>query len=137
MSDQNKAVARRVIEDHWNRKNNGLTSELFTSTCIIHTPDGDLQGVEGATMLLNLYSTAFPDFHVNIDDLISEDNKVVAQYTFTGTQKGALGALPPTERQVNVQGVSIFHIAGTKVEKAHLVWDKHALMNQLGALLTV
>jgi steroid delta-isomerase-like uncharacterized protein len=135
MSAQNTAVARRVIEDHWNRKNNGLATELFTPTCSISTPDGDLEGVEGATMLLNIYSTAFPDFHLGIDDTIAESNKVVVEYTFTGTQKGALGALPPTGRRVSLHGIAIFQIASTKVERAHLVWDRQALMEQLGGFV--
>ena len=48
MSDQNKAVVRRIVEDYWNKKNPGLTGELFATDCSLHTPDGDLQGVKGA-----------------------------------------------------------------------------------------
>jgi uncharacterized protein (DUF3084 family) len=52
MSEQNKAVVRRVIEDHWNAKNRALVPELFAPTVTIHTPDGVLNGLDGASALL-------------------------------------------------------------------------------------
>src|ERR1700758_537249 len=58
MSEQNKAVVRRLIEDHWNAKNGALVSELFAPTVAIHTPDGVLNGLDGASALLQAYATA-------------------------------------------------------------------------------
>ncbi len=43
MSEQNKAVVRRIVEDHWNKKNRALSGELFAANYFLHTPDGDLQ----------------------------------------------------------------------------------------------
>ena len=31
MSEQNKAVVRRIIDEHWNNKNAAIVSELFAS----------------------------------------------------------------------------------------------------------
>lgn len=64
MSEQNKAVVRRIFEDHWNKKNAALVGELFAPTVSLHTPDGVLTGLEGASLLLQTYQTAFPDFHL-------------------------------------------------------------------------
>ena len=69
MSEENKAVVRRIIEDHWNAKNHELVPELFAETVSIHTPDGVLKGLDGASTLLQAYATAFPDFRLSIDDL--------------------------------------------------------------------
>ena len=90
MSEQNKAVVRRLIEDHWNGKNGALVSELFAPTVSLHTPDGVLTGLEGASFLLKAYGTAFPDFHLAIDDVVAEGNEVVVRWTFTGTHLGPL-----------------------------------------------
>ena len=43
MSEQNKAVVRRLFEDHWNRKNRSLADELYAPSAILHTPDGVLR----------------------------------------------------------------------------------------------
>jgi steroid delta-isomerase-like uncharacterized protein len=134
MSEQNKAVVRRIIEEHWNRKNPSLVAELFSTNCALSTPDGPLQGQEGASLLYNAYATAFPDFRVGVDDTIADGNKVVVRYTFTGTQKGPLAAVPASGRQVSVKGIVIFRLMGAMVDDVHFVWDKFALLQQIGAL---
>ena len=134
MSEQNKAVVRRIVEDHWNKKNPALIGELFAADCAFHTPDGALQGQDGARQLYNAYTTAFPNFSLSTDDILADGNKVVVRYTFAGTHKGPLAAVPASGKQANVQGIVIFRLAGGKADEVHFVWDKFALMQQIGAL---
>ena len=134
MSEQNKAVVRRIVEDHWNKKNPALIGELFATNCAFHTPDGALQGQDGARQLYNAYTTAFPDFSLRTDDILADDNRVVVRYTFTGTHKGPLAAVPASGKQANVQGIVIFRLAGGRADEVRFVWDKFALMQQIGAL---
>ena len=39
MSEENKVVVRRIVEDYWNKKNPSLADELFTANCSLHTPE--------------------------------------------------------------------------------------------------
>jgi len=98
MSEQNKAVVRRLIEDHWNAKNGALVSELFAPTVAIHTLDGVLNGLDGASTLLQ---TAFQDFHLFIDDLVADADKVAFRWTFNGTHRGPLADIRATGKQVS------------------------------------
>jgi steroid delta-isomerase-like uncharacterized protein len=134
MSEQNKAVVRRIVEDHWNKKNPALIGELFATDCAFHTPDGALHGQDGARQLYNAYATAFPDFRLSTDDILADGNKVVVRYTFTGTHKGPLAAVPASGKPANVQGIAIVRLAGGKADEVRFVWDKFALMQQIGAL---
>ncbi len=134
MSEQNKAVVRRIVEDHWNKKNPSLIGELFAANCALHTPDGALQGQDGARQLYNAYATAFPDFRVKTDDMLADGNKVVVRYTFAGTHKGPLASIPASGKQANVQGIAIFNLAGGKADEVRFVWDKFALMQQIGGV---
>ena len=137
MSEQNKMVVRRVVEEHWNNKNAALVSELFTSNVSLDTPDGVLTGLEGAGFLLQAYATAFPDFRLIIDDLLADGNQVVLRWTFTGTHRGPLADIAASGRQVRVpRGIAIFRIAAGKVDQGHFAWDKYALLQQLGVLPT-
>ena len=135
MSEQNKATVRRLIEDHWNGKNAAHVSELFTPDAILHTPDGVLRGLEGAAFLLQAYATAFPDFHMTINDVIAEGDQVVVRWTFTGTHRGPLLHIPPTGKRFDVSGgIGIFRLAAGKVAEGYFAWDKFALLQQLGIL---
>ena len=102
MSEQNKALVRRLIEDHWNAKNPALVSELFAPTVTIHTPDGVLNGLDGASALLQAYATAFPDFRLVIDDLVADAEKVAFRWTFNGTHRGPLADIRASGKQVSV-----------------------------------
>ena len=135
MSEQNKAVVRRLIEDHWNGKNEALVSELFTPTVSLHTPDGVLTGLEGASFLFQAYTTAFPDFRLAIDDLFAEDEKVVVRWTFTGTHRGPLADIPASEKWVSLpNAISIYRVVAGKISEVCLAWDKYSLLQQVGAL---
>ena len=58
-----------------------------------------LTGLEGASFLLQAYTTAFPDFQIVIDDLIAEGDEVAARWTFTGTHDGPFADIPQVESQ--------------------------------------
>jgi len=135
MSEQNKAVVRRIIQDHWNAKNHALVNELFAPNVSIHTPDGVMQGLDGASLLLEAYATAFPDFRLTIDDLLADGNKVVLRWTYEGTQTGPLGEIRASGKRVSVSNaIGIFQLTAGKVSEAHFCWNKYALLQQLGVL---
>jgi steroid delta-isomerase-like uncharacterized protein len=134
MSEQNKAVVRRIVEDYWNKKNPALAGELFAADCSLHTPDGDLHGVKGAAQLYDAYATAFPDFRITAEDTVAEGDRVAVRYTFTGTNKGPLGAIPASGNRVTVSGIVIFRLAGGKVAEGRWSWDRVSLQQQIGAL---
>jgi steroid delta-isomerase-like uncharacterized protein len=135
MSEQNKTAVRRLIEYYWNGKSGSHVSELFTPNVTLHTPDGVLTGLEGAAFLLQAYATAFPDFHMTIDDIMADGNQVVVRWTFAGTHQGPLLNMPATGRRFNVPGgIGIFRLSGGRVEEGFFAWDKFALLQQLGIL---
>jgi steroid delta-isomerase-like uncharacterized protein len=85
--------------------------------------------------LLNAYATAFPDFRLAIDDMTVEDDRVAVRYSFAGTHLGPLADLPATGKHVEVKnGVGVFRLAGGKIVRVDFMWDKYAIVQQLGVL---
>jgi len=83
-SEENKAIARRVYEEGFNAHNPAVADELFTVDFVQHVPSalpgfrGDREGVkQGFAMSFG----AFPDWHVTVEDMLAEGDKVVARYT--------------------------------------------------------
>ena len=135
MSEQNKAIVRRLFEDHWNAKNPALVSELFAPSVSLHTPDGVLTGLDGASFLLQAYATAFPDFHLTIDDLVADGDKVVVRWTFTGTHRGPLADVPASGKRVDVpNGIAIYRLVAGRISEGHFARNKYELLQQLGVL---
>jgi hypothetical protein len=70
---------------------------------------------------------------MHIEDLFAEGDKVVAPVTYTGTHKGEMMGIPPTDRQVEFTGVCIFRFAdGVTVEHWNAA-DTWRLIQQLTA----
>jgi predicted ester cyclase len=134
MSEENKRVVYRIVEDHWNKKNRLVADELFAANCSLHTPDGELPGMKGVMQLYDAYVAAFPDFRLTIDDTVAEGDRVAVRYSFAGTHKGPLGGTAASGNRVAIHGIVIFRLAGGKVTEGRFSWDKLGLLQQIGAL---
>jgi predicted ester cyclase len=74
---ENKDLVVRLIEEVWNAGALDMLPELWAD-----------QTRGEATAMRDILINAFPDLHVEIDDLIAEDDRVVARLSFNGTHRG-------------------------------------------------
>ena len=136
MSEQNKAIVRRLFEELWNKGNLSVADQLFSPNYAHHdpsTPDFG-RGPESERKRATLYRTAFPDLHLTIEDIIAEDETVMARWSCRGTHKGDLSGIAPTGKQVTISGVSIARFSGSKMAEGWINWDALGLMQQLGVV---
>ena len=135
MSEQNKTLVRRLMEDDLSRGDEAVADEIIHPDFLDHTnPPGMQQGVEGHKAIARLFRGAFPDLEWHIDDLIAEGDKVVARTTMRGTQRGEFFGIPPTGKAVTMNGVHILRIAEGKIAEHWGSNDDLSLMRQLGAI---
>src|SRR5260370_34892897 len=135
MSENNKAIVRRLIEEVWNKGNLLLADELFTPNYEHHdasTPDFG-RGPESERKRVTLYRTAFPDLRLTIEDLIAEGETVMARWFCRGTHKGDLNGMAPTGKQFTISGVTIARLLNGKLAEGYVNCDALGLMRQLGA----
>ena len=72
-TEQMKAISHRAWEEVINQKNLAVVEEVFASDYIWHGPQGlEIRGTEAMKQFLTAYFNAFPDFHVEIEDVIVE-----------------------------------------------------------------
>ena len=67
-----------------------------------------------------------------VEDLIAEDDKVVARWTARCTHQGEFMGVAPTGRQVTMGGTSIYRFADGKLAEEWKHWDALGLFQQLG-----
>ena len=48
MAQDSRRLTLRILQEIWNAKNPSLIKELYSDDCVIHTPDGEVRGVEGS-----------------------------------------------------------------------------------------
>ncbi len=134
MSEENKAVVRRLFEESDNRKGE-LPDDLFTPDYVFHFPGSpeplDLQGhVRIARMLY----AAFPDLRHRVEEQVAEGDKVTSRFTMHGTHGGEFMGISPTGRWVAATGISIDRFADGRIAEEWVNSDALGIMQQLGSV---
>jgi steroid delta-isomerase-like uncharacterized protein len=93
-----------------------------------------VQGPSGATQLYTAYTTAFPDTHYTVEDVVAEGERVVIRFTFSGTHRGDIRGIAGTGKSVAVAGMVLFRFADGQVIEQRGVWDSLSAMQQLGVV---
>lgn len=129
-TEANKELVRRAMEE--NQMNPEVVDQFVAPDMIDHGGRGS--GIEGVKQTMRLFTTAFPDWHLTIEDLIAEGDRVVMRGVATGTHRGAFMGIPPTEKRVTVPGVHIMRIANGKIVEHWAQGDFLGMMQQLGVI---
>ena len=96
-------------------------------------PENSRTGVEGFYDFYDPVLESFPDTHYVVHDLLAEEDKVMVYWTLKGTQKGAFMGIPPTNREVAMDGIAIYRVEGHKLKERWVVYDLYRLMEQVKA----
>lgn len=135
MSDTNKALVRRIIEEVVNTGNFSSLDEVVASDYTYFEPTiGTITGREGYRTLVGMYRSAFPDMTLTIEQQISEGDTVVTRWTARGTHEGELFGIAPTGKRVSVGGVVISRVIDGQLVEDYESYDVHGMMRQLGVL---
>ncbi|MFX1577991.1 MAG: ester cyclase [Promethearchaeota archaeon] len=133
--EENKANLHRVTEEVFNKGNLAVVDELVSTNSVTHAAGGEeFKGPEGFKQMVTMIRTAFPDFHMTIEDIVAEGDKLAYRYTWRGTHKGEYMGIAPTGKQVTVTGMNIVHFVGGKGIESWTSGDNLSMMQQLGVV---
>src|SRR5215210_1952670 len=123
-AEENKAIFRRYAEEVGNQQNFEIVDEIF-ERYISPQPDGSTleRGPEDVKRFHREFHSAFSNFHINIEEQIAEEDKVVSRYTMRGIHQRQFRDMAPTGKQVELHAVTIFRFSeeGKVVE----TWDSY------------
>ncbi len=131
-SEKYNPILEKYVE-YWN------TSEFTGIEEIIH-PDFEMRstpefkpekGVDNFKEHVIKLRTAYPDFHMDIKELIFDSDKVAGLWTISATNTGA-GMHPPTGKHIEVIGMSIIHFEEGKIRDEWVAGNSLFWMTQLG-----
>ncbi len=132
--EENKALARRFVEEIFVRGNADAVDVLVAEDFVAHTwpstgdPRGDLKRA------IARVGGALADGTFDIEDVIAEGDRVALRLTASATQTGEFMGLPPSGRRYSIGEIHIFRIRdGMVVEHWHQ-FDQLGMLRQLGAL---
>jgi predicted ester cyclase len=122
MIEANKTVVRRLIAEVLNGGHLAVIDELYAPEL-----------VPAARRWIAPFRASFPGVHMEIVELIAEDDTVVGRFTCSATHLGEwLGQAPTGRRFERVDEVAIFRFRDGKIVHAWSLEDTLGRLRQLG-----
>jgi predicted ester cyclase len=122
VSEPNKAVVRRLVAEVLNGGRLEVIDELYVP---------DL--AEEAKAWIAPFRASFPDTHMEIIDLIAEDDTVVGRFTCSGTHLGEWLGYAPTGRRFDaIDEVGIYRFRDGRIVETWGLEDNLGRLEQLG-----
>jgi steroid delta-isomerase-like uncharacterized protein len=134
VSQQNEAIVRRLIEEGWNRGNLAIVDDCLATGYTQEGPLETVRGPQGEKAMIAKYRNAFPDCKVEIDEMFSAGDRVVARFTYSGTHRGDFEGIAPTGRSVQGKGIDVVQLLDGRIVASYSQWDALGLLRQLGVV---
>jgi steroid delta-isomerase-like uncharacterized protein len=131
--DDAKTLVQEYIEAVWNRGDMAALAALTTPGFLYHLGGQPGRDRSGMQQFLDTTLTAFPDWKVEVGQIIAEGNLVAVHWHGRVTHQGAFHTLPPTGRSIAVSGINFYRIEGGKVAEEWEQTDSLGMLRQLGA----
>jgi predicted ester cyclase len=129
--EKNKAAVRKLYEDILNTGKLELLDQVIAEDYIgvlgENGPAGFAQAIAPVRM-------AFPDIKWTIEDLIAEGDKVMAKWSWKGTNTSSFNGIQPTHKEITHHAVNIFQFSDGKIIKAWMESDRLGFFQQIGVI---
>ncbi|HEX2089999.1 MAG TPA: ester cyclase [Actinomycetota bacterium] len=133
MKDESFFPLVRLVEEGFNRGRVELLDEFIHPDVIEHS-NAPLMGtgLEAMKQRLGAVRNAFPDAHLDIEDLAASADQVWWRWRFTATHQGDFMGVSATGKKIETTGVNIERIADGKIVEHWSFSDRLAIWDQLG-----
>jgi ubiquinone/menaquinone biosynthesis C-methylase UbiE/predicted ester cyclase len=116
-------TARRALEEVCSGRNLDGIPRDYHPDFVDHVNRFTYRGHDGARQSVALYLTLFPDLRFDVDDQVTEGDKVASRWTLRGTHKG---------REVELRGIVISRFEDGRIIEDWAASDTSELIRQLG-----
>ncbi len=130
------AIARRFIEECFNKGDMAVADELLAATAIQHDPSitDEPRGHEGIKREIVRLRMTFPDLRVTVCDVAAEGDRVVAYLWISGTNTGSYRGMPATGAYAVWRAINTFRIVDGHIVEQWGVTHCSSTLKKLGLI---
>ena len=131
----NASLVRRFIEEALNQGQIDAAGNYFWEDMVEQVPfPGQGPGLQGLKDVLKAMRAGFPDMHWAIEEQLTDGDRVLTRFVWTGTHRGPFLSVPATGRPVQVWGMVIDRVVNGRIKETRILMDTLGLMIQLGVV---
>lgn len=128
----NRVIIHKWYYTMWNEWDKSIIP-VITSPDITFTGSiGDeMNGRHELTEYMDKIRRAFPDFHNDVQLILSEGERAFAEVMYSGTHRGEIFDIQATGKRIQYKGNALFEIRDGKIQHVRVLGDIHNLLRQL------
>ena len=130
-TDANKDVVRRFVDQVLVKLNLDAVDELVADDFVSHSWPSDPDSKTALKAATQRVGQGLADISFSIDDLMAEDDRVVARVTSRARQVGPFMGMPASGRSYEIGEIHIFRLRDGKIVEHWYEMDAMGLMKQL------
>lgn len=128
-------LVRGFVEEVLNRGRIEAVGDYFREDMVEQVPfPGQGPGLQGLKDVLRQMQAAFPDMHWSVEEQLTDGDRVLTRFEWTGTHRGAFLGVPATGRPVKVWGMVIDRVQDGRIKDTRILMDTFGLMMQFGVV---
>ncbi len=132
-----EAKMQRASEEAWYKGNVDAFDEVYAADCVSHAPPfPDKNGLEAVKQSVAATRPAYSDIQATFTDWVAEGDVIALRYTMRMKHTGVSPTLPipPTGKEVTLEGCIVVHIKDGKVIEEWEYSDYLGFLQQLGVV---
>jgi predicted ester cyclase len=120
---EHRKTARRALEEVCSGKDLAAVEDVYSDRFVDHVNALEYRGTEGARRSVALYLKLFADLSFEVEEQVTERDRVASRWTLRGTHRG---------RRVELGGIVISRFEDGKIVEDWAASDTLELARQLG-----
>jgi steroid delta-isomerase-like uncharacterized protein len=135
-----KDIIKRFVEELWNARRLDVADQIFSEDCVTHQLRSSVlaepahRGPREMKEHVSGWLMSFPDLRFNIEQIITERDRVVSQLVMEGTHQGTWMGISPTGKRLQIRMITIHRIENGKIAEDWVLVESLGFFEQLGVL---
>ena len=111
-----------------------INESNFDQNITLVTSPENVVGIEGFKAYYQNYLTGFSNVEFTIVDVFGQGDKIVKHWNFKGTHSGEFFGIPATDKDVDIDGVTLVKMKDGKIAQEQDFMDNYVFLMQLGLI---
>jgi len=132
MSEMNRQLAIRWMDEVWNQRKEGVIDELLHPDAVGHAEGAeDARGPAGFRAHRDLFLGAFPDLRMQVEGTIAEGDRVAVRWRVRATHAGAHLGFRATQAPVELWGITWLTFVDGRITEGWDAWNSDGVVQRL------
>jgi steroid delta-isomerase-like uncharacterized protein len=138
--DDRKQLITRFVEELWNERRLDVADAIFARDCVTHQlqsgvpADAVPRGPQAIKEHVMGWVASFPDLRFTIEQMLSEDDRVVMQLLMEGTHRGPWLGIPASGKKVQIRMFTVHRVVQGKIVEDWVLVESLGFFQQLGVV---